>query len=246
MSIKEKEAHFTYPEQGGVKTIGVGETVLDFFKGVARSPKGEESDISDSLDKRELNHCRSILIHTTQDLEISLDSRTGQRGGKFTIDANKYTRIFHQKFNMVYLTAAASTDIKVWASTHPEGIPSVNSKEFILLSVVTLTWTNVTTTNAEPDTDTAIDVSLAESIYVQADSTDDDNTSTDTDINVISSPDGITFDDGVDGIFAAMNIGDDDVKSMLVNTGPKEIKLRLDENGALRADVTAIVVVRKG
>lgn len=107
----------------------------------------------------------------------------------------------------------------------------------------TLTWANCTTTNVAPGTDTAIDVMNAHRIAIQVDSTDSDNTSTNTDLNVLATMDGTTYDTTV---YAATNFGDDAVKTILIEPGPKKIKLRLDENGSLRADVTAIVRVWTG
>lgn len=130
--MSKEDFSFTYPESGGVQAISVGETTLDFLEGVARSPKGEKTDIASSLGAIGRLSCRSILIQTDQALVISLDTRRGKRGGKFTIDANKYTRIPHQLFDMLYLTATTSTNIKVWASTHPEGVPIVGLTRVVI------------------------------------------------------------------------------------------------------------------
>jgi hypothetical protein len=112
-----------------------------------------------------------------------------------------------------------------------------------LPEVYELTWTNATTTNVAPDHDTEIDVERASSIAVQADSTDSDSTATSIDINVHCSVMDKVWDTTP---YAEMNIGDAEVKTMLVNPGPFKIRIRLDNNtGASRADVRVIVKVRE-
>jgi len=147
-----------------------------------------------------------------------------------------------------------ATNIETWVNTTLGDIDSILAVEiehkngFWVITVVyivqptvtTLTWTNCTTTGVAPATDTAIDVSRAKSIAIQADSTVSANTATDIDVNVIASLDGTTYDTVS---YAEMNIGDAEIKTMLVSPGVKNIKLRLDENASLRADVTVIVKV---
>lgn len=117
-------------------------------------------------------------------------------------------------------------------------------KWFDLQSIVTLSFVNVTGANEQPLTDTAIDISQARSVYALIDSTDPNNTSTNTDVNIISSPNGTKYEDGVAGIYTSVNIGDGDIKKMLITPGPHFIKVRADENAALRADLQVLVLVR--
>lgn len=107
-----------------------------------------------------------------------------------------------------------------------------------------LHFTNITTTNKTPDVDTAIDIEFATSIAIQVDSTESNNTSTDTDLNVIATVDGGVYDDGGTRPYREYNFGDAVIETFLVTPGPKKIKLRMDENGSLRADVTVKVLVR--
>jgi hypothetical protein len=110
--------------------------------------------------------------------------------------------------------------------------------------VYEVTWTNCTTTDKAPDgQDLEIDVEKAGEILIQADSTATLSTGTSIDINVESTPDGTTWDSTP---YAEMNIGDAEVKTMLVAPGPQKIRLRLDYNsGGTRADVTVKVKVRE-
>jgi hypothetical protein len=116
--------------------------------------------------------------------------------------------------------------------------PAVRS----LQPVVTLTWENKSYgTDYAPGTDTEIDVSRAKSIAVQADTTDADSTSTSVDVNIMASLDGTVWDSVP---YAEANLGDAEVKTFLVATGPKKIRLRIDNNtNPSRADVTVKVLV---
>ena len=108
----------------------------------------------------------------------------------------------------------------------------------------TFTWTNITTTDQAPATDTIMNISRAESISISVDAAADANhTANDFDINVITCP---TSDGTYDTTpYWEYYYGDDAVQTKLMNPGPKFAKLRLDENGALRADVTVKVVIRE-
>jgi len=110
-------------------------------------------------------------------------------------------------------------------------------------NVVTLTWAAFApATDVAPDTDTEIDISLATSIAIQIDTTASGNVSNDVDINVESSPDGSNWDSVA---YAERNIGDNELKTFLVEPGPKKIRLRADNNHASsNAAITCRVVVR--
>ena len=110
-------------------------------------------------------------------------------------------------------------------------------------SLVTLAWAAFApTTDKAPDTDTEIDISLATSIAIQIDTTAAGNVSNDNDINVETSPDGANWHSVP---YAERNIGDAEVKTFLVEPGPKKIRLRADNNHASsNAQITCRVLVR--
>jgi len=109
----------------------------------------------------------------------------------------------------------------------------------------TFFWDSVpqNTTNRAPQDDKIVDVERASSIAVQADTTPPDNVSTSVDINVMASIDGAVWDTVP---YAEMNLGDAEVKTMLVNPGPLKIRLRLDENNKGVAECRVLVKVREG
>jgi len=98
-------------------------------------------------------------------------------------------------------------------------------------------------TNVAPQDDKIIDIERALSVAVQADTTPADNASTSVDINVMASIDGVKWDSVP---YAEMNLGDAQVKTMLINPGPLKIRLRLDENNVGVAECRVLVKVREG
>jgi len=97
-------------------------------------------------------------------------------------------------------------------------------------------------TNVAPRHDTVIDIERATSIAIQADTTPTDNASTSVDINVMASIDGAIWDTVP---YAEMNLGDNQIKTMLVEPGPLKIRLRLDENNTGVAECRVKVKVRE-
>ena len=108
---------------------------------------------------------------------------------------------------------------------------------------VRLTWASFTpATNVKPDTDIFIDIDLATSIAIQIDTTLGGNASDDIDINVHAALAGGPWDTVP---FAERNIGDAEVKTFLIEPGPKRIRLRADNNhGSVAAVITVLVLVR--
>lgn len=108
----------------------------------------------------------------------------------------------------------------------------------------TYVFTNITAVNGVPDDDFVMDFTDARKITIQVDAAKDSNhTATDWDLNVIAAPLATgTFDTTP---YAEKNFGDDAIQSYPITPGPLFGKLRLDENGALRADVTVIVTVER-
>jgi len=151
----------------------------------------------------------------------------------------------HQIAYMHVRADTANTLYEILAGAGRQEFQRILYDRMNIKALVTLTFTNVTGANAAPDTDTAIVVEQARSIWAQLDSTLANNTATDADLNIISSGDGTAFDDGTNGIYTSVNFGDGEIKSMLIEPGPKQIKGRVDENGSLRADITATFYVRE-
>jgi len=107
-----------------------------------------------------------------------------------------------------------------------------------------LFWDSIASslTNQAPREDVIIDVERASSIAVQADTTPTDNISTSVDVNVMASIDGAKWDTVP---YAEMNLGDAEIKTMLVEPGPLKLRLRLDNNNAAAAECRVKVKVRE-
>lgn len=105
-----------------------------------------------------------------------------------------------------------------------------------------LVWTNTgVATNVTPDVDKELDVLYAQRIAIQVDTTHASHTSTDTDLNVMATLDGFKWDSVP---YAERNIGDNQVKTFLIEVSVKKIRLRLDNNtSASTAYATARVLI---
>lgn len=123
------------------------------------------------------------------------------------------------------------------------GTPGFDRIQHLSLDdLVTLVWAAFSpATDVTPDVDTEIDISLAASIAIQIDTTAAGNASDDNDINVETTLDGTNWDNVN---YAERNIGDNEIKTFLVQPGPYKIRLRADNNHATDdAVITARVLV---
>ena len=136
-------------------------------------------------------------------------------------------------------------DIFIWDFKRAEWVKGYRKDVERLPEEYSFFWNSVAknTSMAVPQHDLVIDVERASSIAVQADTTPADNTSTSVDINVMASIDEAVWDTVP---YAEMNLGDAEVKTMLVNPGPLKIRLRLDENNKGVAECRVLVKVREG
>ena len=135
-------------------------------------------------------------------------------------------------------------DVLIWDFKTKEWIKGFRKDIERLPAEYNLFWDSViaSATNQTPYEDKIIDVERATSIAVQADTTPTDNVSTSVDVNVMASIDGAKWDTVP---YAEMNLGDAEVKTMLVAPGPLKLRLRLDNNIASVAECRVKVKVRE-
>lgn len=135
-------------------------------------------------------------------------------------------------------------EVLVWNPKTREWIKGYIRDRARLPQPTELKWTNTgVNTDVKPDRDVEIDVEEATEISVQADTTVSGNTSTNVDINVYASLDGGKWDSTP---YAEMNLGNAEVKTMLVNPGPQKIRLRVDNNvGGTTGYVRVLVKTRE-
>lgn len=232
MTKNGKPILISYPKDGDTKLIPAGETILDFKKGRVTLPNKSNEQMSTSLGVHGKSYARALLISASYDVNFQLYC-DGILSGKIPIKVSDFWSGNHLCFDKVYIYTTADTDISILVSSNPKTILTKTPVGYEPQPVVTLEWSPFApATNQEPYTDTAIDVSQAKSIYIQVDTTPTGNVSDDIDINVISSPDNTNYDDGISGIYAQMNIGDNDIKSFVIEPQSAYIKLRADNNHA--------------
>jgi len=135
-------------------------------------------------------------------------------------------------------------DVLIWDFDNREWVKGFRTDLERLPKEYELFWDSVvaSATNQAPFEDVIIDVERAKSIAVQADTTPPDNVSTSVDVNVMASIDGSTWDTVP---YAEMNLGDAEIKTMLVAPGPLKLRLRLDNNIASVAECRVKVKVRE-
>ena len=105
------------------------------------------------------------------------------------------------------------------------------SAEFAMpRDVISFVWTNTgANTDVAPDHDTILDVLYAQRISIQLSSKSISNTSDNFDVNIESSQDRIVWDTLP---YAQSSIGDDEVRTYLVQPGPRFMRLRGDNNAS--------------
>jgi len=135
-------------------------------------------------------------------------------------------------------------DILIWDFDKREWVKGYRKDIARLPTVYELKWTNTgVNTDVAPDEDVIIRIERAQSVAIQADTTHPLNTSTSIDVNVEACVEEPNWDTVP---YAEMNLGDAEVKTMLVNPGPLKIRLRVDNNAAdTTGYVRAIVKVRE-
>lgn len=232
-----------------------GVTEINFIEGKVTAPDGVTTKaMSDALKRYKERYVRSFVILCDSDVIIHGQAAGVEVMGKFTYKSRFFQAFQNQTIRRLFVDAPAGTKFSIIASTDPvafagggrEIISEASTDEYIIDDPITLVWTNVTTKGVKPDTDTEIDWRQADGpVAIQVRSTDPNNTATDIDLVVVTSPTaGGTYDDST-SYLTAVNIGDGVVRSFYVTPGPNFMKLRLNENGSLRADVTAIVTMRR-
>ncbi len=117
------EVKFDYHRDGGWKTLQVGETKVDFEKGVVTHPDGDTDKLTESLKKHPPHkYCRSFHLEVRdQNLHVRLDEDEAIH----TVESDDVWDATGFHFKVMYLTATvAGCDIKLTASTSIYGFSS--------------------------------------------------------------------------------------------------------------------------
>lgn len=122
------EGHISivYPPSGGNASLSAGEHVINLLEGTTRLlPEGTIKPLSDTLKKGQFG--RSVTIWEDQDVTFRTDT---EAQSIHTINAYDFWTLEHKKFRKIFIKTTATTNFKIWVSTHPTGAP----KKYSLVS----------------------------------------------------------------------------------------------------------------
>lgn len=111
----EDEFFFTYPVEGGTKTIPKGTTIIDLYEGDVTLGDGTSDKLGDSLIRVKRDYAQSALIVADKPFIAQLDD-----GGKATINVDQVYTPSHKKFQRVSITVDETTLVQFVASTNPK------------------------------------------------------------------------------------------------------------------------------
>lgn len=102
----------SYPFDGTRASIEAGTTIFNFNSGTVKSPAGVISHMSTSLSKKGLEFMRSLVVNTDMAVVVQVGN-----GDKVPIRAGAWLLEEEVVFDKVFITATATTNIFVSAST---------------------------------------------------------------------------------------------------------------------------------
>ncbi len=117
--VKEENiVQITYPKEGGYKTIPAGSSasVIDFYNGDVVLSDGTKDELETSLQTEGMDYIRSLSIESSENITLRFD-----RKNRVPLTYGRIVRFKHIRVRVIEIFAAASTGIKIWASTKPEG-----------------------------------------------------------------------------------------------------------------------------
>lgn len=130
---KKEDVYITYPASGGTKSIAAGETVIDLYTGTVTLPDKTSDVTSEPLQNYNIEKVRSITIGTDQTIAVSLGGR-----GEYTIALADFFTAINQNFRYIAIRTTTTTNINIWASTHPEGVVARIHIGTLVLSLASL------------------------------------------------------------------------------------------------------------
>lgn len=115
-----------WPSEGGRRSVGAGQILIDFQEGKVRRETGDSEDFLTSLTSLGQPYVRAVLIEVDENADIQFDG-----GAKYTISAGEISRIIHTQFLRLTITVTKTTQVRVWGSTHPLGVPEKFSSSIL-------------------------------------------------------------------------------------------------------------------
>lgn len=104
---------FYYPSSGGVRTLSVGATEIDFNEGKVTLPNGTVEYLSSKLSGSAFPSIGALYLNASKAFSINID-------GVAELSVTKNFRKKHISIQRVIINCTDSTDILLWASTDPD------------------------------------------------------------------------------------------------------------------------------
>ncbi len=104
---------FYYPSSGGVKTLSIGATEIDFNEGKVTSPTGIVEYLSSKLSGSTFSAISALYLNASKAFSINID-------GIAELSVTKNFRKKHISIQRVVINCTQNTDILLWASTDPD------------------------------------------------------------------------------------------------------------------------------
>ena len=111
---------FMYPRDGGYKLLKAGETRINFFDGVVTLPDSSTEKLSNYLDSTRQDYVRSILFIADRTVDLTWDGNA-----RYTIPPAIPVPLLNLELRKMHIIADANTNVRVLASTHPQGVPAM-------------------------------------------------------------------------------------------------------------------------
>lgn len=103
------------PDGGGYLSILAGETVIDFYEGTITDPNGSVTNLRTSLRSNGREVMNSVYLYAASSVNVSV----GGGNGSWTVEADQAVDFTNFPFRELYLTAAATTAVRLATSTYP-------------------------------------------------------------------------------------------------------------------------------
>lgn len=107
-----------WPQAGGFINMAAGSVVIDFISGDVARENGTRDKLSTSLNAVGFSDVKSILVESDQTITVQFDG-----GFKYQVSAQDIYRIPNVSLKSISITASRTTNIRIWASTDPDGVP---------------------------------------------------------------------------------------------------------------------------
>lgn len=104
---------FYYPSSGGVKTLPIGATEIDFNEGKVTLPNGIVEYLSSKLSGSAFSVVSALYLNASAAFSVNID-------GIAELSVTKNFRKKHISIQRVIVNCTVNTDILLWASTDPD------------------------------------------------------------------------------------------------------------------------------